>query len=361
MHLISAKNKTSSYPVYIGYNILQNIKLFKDNLKNSRLIIVIDNIVSDLYLTAILNLFVAYSIDVITIGVGEEHKTWDSVSKIIEILTQKKHDRFSTLISFGGGVVGDLAGFAASIFMRGISWIQVPTTLLAQVDAAIGGKTGCNYLGVKNLIGTFYKPRAVVIDVALLKTLAEREYLSGLAEIVKYGMACDGEFFVWLEINSYKLKNRDTQVLQQVIHRCCKIKLAVVELDEKDEGLRRTLNFGHTFAHALEAATKFQRYLHGEAVAIGMLLATRLAVKLGLVGPELLERLRKLLGSLGLAFELEHVACTADVLFNYMTNDKKNHAEQLCLILPCALGEVRVIQGFKLEILEDLIEDYASN
>jgi 3-dehydroquinate synthase len=359
MHLIKATMNNSSCSVYIGNEILSESELLAETFKTSRLIFVCDEIIAKLYLSQILAALPNNSIDLLMIPAKEENKSWDSVMLILKTLSENRHDRYSTIVSLGGGVIGDLTGFAASVYMRGINWVQMPTTLLAQVDASIGGKTGCNFFGIKNLIGTFYQPTSVIIDIALLKSLQQREYLAGLAEVVKYGMACDAEFFVWLEEHHIALKNRDSNILQQAIRRSCEIKLKMVEADETDKGLRRSLNFGHTFAHALEAATNFKRYLHGEAVAIGMLLATRLAVKLAMVDNLLLERLKVLLSNLGLSFELETVNCSTDVLFNFMKSDKKSNAEQLCLILPCALGQVRVLYGFDLETLEDLIKDHA--
>lgn len=353
MHIINGN-------VYVGTNLLKNSELFTDILTSSRLLIITDQYISDLYLPMLLSALAGHRIDTLILPTSEANKNWVLVEKILATLTQLQHDRSSTVISLGGGVIGDLAGFAAAIYMRGTNWLQIPTTLLAQVDAAIGGKTGCNYLGQKNLLGCFYQPKAVVSDLAVLQTLSEREYLAGLAEVVKYGIACDAVFFNWLEEHVLLLKNRDLAALEYVIVRCCEIKLKLVALDETDRGPRLALNFGHTFGHALEAASMFELYLHGEAVAIGMLLATRLAVKLNLVMPEVLNRLHNLLQRLALPLQWQQNSHKLSEVVDCMAADKKKHAGQLRLILPCALGEVRVIQGLDFKCLEELIEDYAS-
>lgn len=347
-------------PIYIGEYILQQNNFWHDILPPTKILIVTDEIIAKLYLPQLLLALDKHNINTLILNSGEQHKTWDSVTKIIATLAQHKYDRSSTLISFGGGVIGDLSGFAAAIFMRGINWVQIPTTLLAQIDSSLGGKTACNFLGYKNLIGTFYNPSAVITDFSLLKSLPHREYAAGLAEVVKYGMACDSNFFYWLEDNIQLLVKKNSTVLATAIEKCCAIKLAIVKQDEKDLGIRRALNFGHTFAHALEAATNFQHYLHGEAVAIGMLLATRLAVRMGLIGQELLQRLYKLLNCLGLPTNWAETHLEVSMIYNYMLTDKKAHEGQISLILPYALGAVKVIQGLELKYLEEIIQENAS-
>lgn len=324
-----------------------------------KILLVLDENVAKIYLVQLEKLFDKYTLNIVFLASGENNKTWQQVTKIIDSLLENQHDRFSTLVSFGGGITGDLAGFAASIFMRGINFVQIPTTLLAQIDAAIGGKNGCNYLGVKNLIGTFYQPQSIIIDIALLETLPQREYISGLVEVVKYGMACDVSFFVWLEKNMISLINRDVGALKVAVRWCCKIKMDLVQKDEKDHGVRRSLNFGHTFAHAIEAATDYNYYLHGEAVAIGMLLATRLAVKLDFIGEAEFTRLKTMLRGLMLPLNWANEYCNPSLIYNFMLADKKKCAQQLHIILPCAVGEVRVLQGLSLKCLEELIVDYA--
>lgn len=340
---------------------LQLQQLLQKNILNRKIVVVTDHVVAELYLNNLLNFLSDFVVQTVTIPSGEQYKTWDAVTKIIDVLVANQHDRYSTLISIGGGVIGDLTGFAASIYMRGMPWLQIPTTLIGQVDAAMGGKTGCNYAGIKNLIGTFYQAQAVLIKPDYLNTLPEREYASGLAEIIKYGMACDSEFFCWLEENMLALKNRESKILQLAITTCCAIKSRIVQADEYDHGLRRVLNFGHTFGHAIEAATQFKFYLHGEAVALGMLLATRLAVTLKRVDVTVLRRLENLIQVAGVLPKSSQMHFDVCELNNYMLQDKKNRAGQLCLILPCALGAVTVVQGVEAKCIEELIKEYASS
>jgi len=359
MSIITAHTKHSSYPIYIDADLLTNKLIFKTELNSSKIMIVTDSIVAEHYLDILLDTLAEYYPDTIIVDSGEAHKNWLAIEQIITSLAKQQHDRFSTVITLGGGVVGDLGGFAASIYMRGINLIHVPTSLLAQVDACIGGKTGCNFLGFKNLIGTFYQPNAVIIDSNLIKTLPDREYIAGLAEIVKYGVACDADLFSWLELNIDALNSRDASILQAAIKRCCDLKAKVVQQDEKDQEQRMILNFGHTFAHAIESATDFNYYLHGEAVSIGMLLATRLAVKLGHVGGSLLDRLATLLQALRLPISVDYDRYTPSMLCNFISNDKKKNSAQLSLILPCELGKVKVFRDIALNTLENLMEEYA--
>ncbi len=346
--------------IFIENNLLANAALFADYCSRSRLAIVTDSSLAQQYLPILLQSLANYDYSILSLESGEENKNWSEIEKIIQHLLSHGHDRNTLLISFAGGVIGDLSGFAASIYMRGMKWLQIPTTLLAQVDAAIGGKTGCNFLGVKNLLGTFHQPNAIFIDPTLLRTLAEREYRSGLAEVVKYGMCCDAEFFLWLEQNVHSIRLRDPLTLQTMIERCCALKYALVLQDEQDHGLRKNLNFGHTFAHALEAATGFGRYLHGEAVAIGMLLATHLAVKLELVDFGLFIRLRNLLHALGINISYDTSVCGIRMLFDYMGKDKKRVNKALCLVLPCALGQVRALEYMDVKYLEGLMDGYTN-
>lgn len=347
--------------IYIDINLLSNSALFADLCRKSRLVLVTETYMQQHYLITLLPMLQGNDYSILTLSGGESNKNWASVEKIIQHLIEQQHDRDSILISFAGGVVGDLCGFAASIYMRGINWIQIPTTLLAQVDAAVGGKTGCNFAGHKNLIGSFHQPLAVLCDPQLILSLPEREYLAGLAEVVKYGMSCDADFFCWLEANVNLIKQRDLFSLQAIITRCCNIKASIVAQDERDHGLRMVLNFGHTFAHALESASGFEQYLHGEAVSIGMLLVTHLAVKLKLVDSDLLVRLRSLLVALGINTQYDSARYSMRMLFEYLKFDKKRQGAALRLILPCALGQVRALQYTDVNYLEGLMDGYANS
>lgn len=357
MRIISGNTSTGSYCVYIGADLVSPA-LFTKVLPSKNVLVVCDETVAKLHLPNLLENLKDFSVNSVVLPSGEWNKDWRAVSRILDVLTELQYDRHSVLLSLGGGVIGDLTGFAASIYMRGMYWVQVPTTLMAQVDAALGGKTGCNYSGVKNLIGTFYQPHAVITDIAFLATLPHREYISALAELVKYGIACDQNFFAWLEQHALKLKAKDPHVLQQAIMRSSEIKLDLVQRDETDHGVRQNLNLGHTFAHAIEAATGFKLYLHGEAVAIGILLAAELAVKLGLVTNDVAIRITKVISQLALPSKLDP-ACDIGTLINFMMMDKKKKGATLTLILPCAVGEVRVVEGIDLENIEELVEHYA--
>lgn len=345
--------------IYIGAGLLNNLQLITSKLPSNKLLIVTDEIVGHLHLKRVRSALAAYDPDILILPSGETNKNWFAVESILQALLQHKHDRHSTIISLGGGVVGDLTGFAASIYMRGINWIQIPTTLLAQVDAAIGGKTGCNFAGVKNLIGTFYFPQAILIDTEFLTDLPDKDYLAGLAEVVKYGMACDAAFFCWLEEHKQQILKRDAEILKAMIIRSCELKLAVVQDDVHDLDQRMILNFGHSFAHAIEAASGFKHYLHGEAVAIGMLIAARWAVKLGILKRDILDRLCSLIVYFGLPTELDRSICSLGMLFDCITNDKKKRAGILNFILPCALGRVVKVERLETQDLEDVLQEYA--
>jgi 3-dehydroquinate synthase len=246
------------------------------------------------------------------------------------------------MVAVGGGVIGDLAGFVAATFARGLPFVQVPTTLLAQVDSSVGGKVGINLAGGKNMVGAFWQPAGVLIDTAVLSTLSDREYRAGLAEVVKYGVILDAAFFAYLEGHAAELAARDAEVLRHVIARSCQLKASVVERDEREQsGLRAVLNYGHTFCHALETVTGYGKYLHGEAVAIGMLCASRLAERLGRVDKTFTERQQKLLETLGLPVDFP--AVDHDSLLHAMSHDKKVEHGRLRFVLPTRMGHVELV------------------
>lgn len=338
MHIVGAN-------IYIAENLLLNQEFFSGILPDAKLVIVSDQNVAMHYLSQLVLVLEKYSIDTLILPAGETNKTWQNTEKIMHLLIKKQHDRNTILISLGGGVIADMVGFVASIYMRGMKLIHIPTSLLAQIDACIGGKTGFNYLGLKNILGTFYPAQAIIIDPLVLHTLSKREYISGLAEAVKYGMACDADFFIWLEENCQQILNRDLQRLVYLIQRCCEIKSSIIKQDMHDLGERRILNFGHTYAHAIEAASGFNHYLHGEAVAIGMLLATKLAVKLEICDISLCQRLENLILKFGLPSKLNHKLCSLETVNTKLLMDKKKHSAQLTLILPYDLGRVRVVEN----------------
>lgn len=277
---------------------------------------------------------------------GEQTKSLVHVSELYDLLIEFPADRQTVIVAVGGGVIGDLAGFAAATFARGIPFVQVPTTLLAQVDSSVGGKVGINHPCGKNMIGAFYQPRGVLIDTAVLNTLPVRDFRSGLAEVVKYGVILDADFFVYLEKNIAGINSRDPGVLRYVVSRCCRLKADVVEQDEFEmTGVRAALNYGHTFAHAFEALSGYNELLHGEAVAIGMVYASRLAEKLGMIPAETTRRQIDLLAALGLPTRLpDGLKFSAEDILGKMKIDKKTVAGQLRFILPTRLGAVQVVK-----------------
>lgn len=270
-------------------------------------------------------------VDVVTLADGEIHKTWSSVSAILDRLLEVGADRHAVVYALGGGVVGDLAGFAASIFMRGIAFVQVPTTLLAQVDSSVGGKTGFNHAKGKNLIGAFHQPQAVWVNLETLRSLPDREYRAGLAEVVKYGPIADPSFFAWMESHAEALVERDPGALKVAVRRSCEIKAAVVAADEHEGGVRAALNLGHTFGHALEAGLGYGALLHGEAVAMGMVMATQASVDVLGCDPDVLTRLVQLLARLGLATRAPYLA--PDRFIQLMLGDKKNQGGAIRYVL----------------------------
>lgn len=280
--------------------------------------------------------------DLVIVESGEPSKSVEMATALWEKLLQLNADRKTVVIAVGGGVIGDLAGFAAATFARGARFVQVPTSLLAQVDSSVGGKVGVNLPAAKNMVGAFLQPIGVLIDTATLDTLDDREYRSGLAEVVKYGVILDGEFFAYLEANQAGLVERDHAVLRRVIARCCRLKADIVEQDEREEtGVRTVLNYGHTFAHAYEALSGYGELLHGEAVAMGMLCASRLAERLGRVDAEFTARQERLLAGLGLPTEMPDLK--AGQVLRTMMHDKKVEHGRLRFVLPVAMGKVELV------------------
>jgi 3-dehydroquinate synthase len=276
----------------------------------------------------------------VTLPDGERFKNLKSVSRVYDELIRKSYERSSTLLALGGGVIGDLAGFAAATFMRGIGFVQVPTTLAAQVDASIGGKTGVDHPKGKNLIGAFHQPKLVFIDPDVLRTLNRREFVSGLAEVIKYGVIRDEEFFSYLEDNMDKILNQEPAALAHAIRRSCAIKAGVVQMDEREGGLRKILNYGHTFGHALETITNYRTYLHGEAVSVGMAFAAQLSVRLGFSDASTARRQTEILKRAGLPVALPKTR-TADIL-KTMTLDKKVSDGKIHFVLAEQIGRVVV-------------------
>lgn len=351
MEKLSVNLKERSYSIYIGYNILG------DMLQNlireySSYLIISHQFLVDLYKEELKTLNLEKN--TIYVPEGERSKSFKEVIRISRELVRKGADRKSVLIAFGGGVIGDLTGFVASIYMRGIDFIQVPTTLLSQVDSSIGGKTGINIPEGKNLIGSFYHPVDVVVDVKTLKTLPDREYKSGIAEIIKYGMIMDHNFFEYLEDNYKGILRRDPNILIYIIKRSLECKKNVVEADEKENNLRMILNFGHTFGHAIEAKGRYKRFLHGEAVSIGMVMASKLAFKIGLCDFSVVERLVNLLRKFDLPLKNPY---RIEDLIEFIKKDKKSFKNKFRFILPIKIGEVKIVDNLDLDEVVTLLKE----
>ncbi len=286
---------------------------------------------------------------------GEASKTWQTLNTIFDALLAAQADRKTVLVALGGGVVGDLAGFAAATYQRGIAHLQVPTTLLAQVDSSVGGKTAINHPLGKNMIGAFHQPLAVIADTTTLASLTAREYAAGLAEVVKYGAIHDLSFLAWIETNADRLLAREAAALAHAIRRSCEIKAAIVAADEREAGVRALLNFGHTFGHAIESAAGYGTWLHGEAVAAGMALAARLSARLGRVPESDARRLVALLERLRLPVKAPWIS--REVWLEYMGRDKKNEGGRITLILLDALGRGAVAKDVAPSALADFLAE----
>jgi len=358
MEKIRVELAERSYDISIGSNILEGIG---DNVKlfglSPKIAIVSNPTVFSLYGEYLSASVKKAGFDLLTVTIpdGEEYKDLLWVEHIYDELLKHKLDRSSALIALGGGVIGDITGFAASTYMRGISCIQVPTTLLAQVDSSVGGKTGVNHKLGKNMIGTFWQPRLVWIDIATLKTLPRRELLAGLAEVIKYGIIYDEKLFEFLEVNREKILNLDSNALTHIIKRSCEIKADVVSKDERESGLRSILNYGHTIGHAIETVTGYTRFLHGEAVAIGMCLEARLSQMINLIDKDRVSKIKAIIDSYGLPSEMP-----ADIdmnsILSSMQLDKKAVAGELKFILPEKIGWVRIYKGVTEKSLRKLFE-----
>lgn len=327
-----------SYPIAIGPDLLGDGALLNRHIDGGKAAIVTNTTVAPLYLERVAGALRAQGREVVEIVLpnGEEYKNWESLNLVYDALLQNRCDRKTTLVALGGGVIGDLTGFAASSYMRGVPFVQLPTTLLSQVDSSVGGKTGINHPLGKNMIGAFYQPRAVIADTATLDTLPPRELSAGLAEVIKHGAILDADYFAWIEQNIGKLVAREPQAMAYAIARSCEIKAEVVRKDEREGGLRAVLNFGHTFGHAIESGLGYGNWLHGEAVGCGMVMAADLSARLGLVDAATVERVRALVAAAGLPTVAPDLG--AERWIELMSVDKKNEGGAIKFILLKPLG-----------------------
>ncbi|VXB21992.1 3-dehydroquinate synthase [Pseudomonas sp. 8AS] len=347
-----------SYPIYIGEGLLARAELFKQHLAGRQVAIVTNETVAPLYLKALETSLAGCELASVILPDGEAHKNWQTLQLIFDGLLQARHDRRTTVIALGGGVVGDMAGFAAACYQRGVDFIQVPTTLLSQVDSSVGGKTGINHPLGKNMVGAFYQPKAVVIDTSVLATLPARELSAGLAEVIKYGLICDEAFLGWLEAHVEALRALDGRALVEAIERSCAAKARVVGADERESGVRATLNLGHTFGHAIETHMGYGVWLHGEAVAAGTAMALEMSTRLGWISASERDRGLRLLIKAGLPV-VPPVEMTADDFLEHMAVDKKVLDGRLRLVLLRRMGDAVVTDEFPREVLDaTLAADY---
>ena len=344
-----------SYPIHIGSGLLRQPELLRPCIAGSRVAVITNETVGPLYLDTLLKQLTQWDPVCVVLPDGEVHKTLDVLNNIYTALLKNRCDRKTTLIALGGGVVGDMTGFAAATYQRGVPFIQVPTTLLAQVDSSVGGKTGVNHPLGKNMIGAFHQPECVIIDTDTLATLPDKELSAGLAEVIKYGLIGDADFFVWLEQNLDKLLQRQPLALAYAIERSCTDKARVVAADEREAGSRALLNLGHTFGHAIETGAGYGAWLHGEAVAAGMCMAADLSRRLGWLEPEEYVRIEKLIQRAQLPTRAPKTLSAAQ-LREYMSVDKKVEAGKLRLVLPKGLGHSVIAADFPSALLNETLE-----
>ena len=339
MRTLNVSLGARSYPIYIGSGLLGRAELLVDKLKTPRVAVVTNETVARYYLETLTDALRGAGVVVtpVVLPDGEEYKNWQTLNLIFDAMLASRCDRSTTVVALGGGVVGDMAGFAAACYQRGVPFIQIPTTLLAQVDSSVGGKTGINHPLGKNMIGAFHQPRAVIADTDTLDTLPDRELKAGLAEVIKYGLIRDLPFFQWLEAHMERLLARDGEALTYAIERSCANKAEIVAEDETESGVRALLNLGHTFGHAIEAGLGYGVWLHGEAVAAGMAMAADLSQRLGWLGPGDVARIRALLERAGLPVRGPRLG--ADRYLELMSLDKKVASGRLRLILLRAIGQ----------------------
>jgi 3-dehydroquinate synthase len=350
-----------SYPIHIDRGLLARTELLLPHLGQRKVAIVTNSTIAPLYLEPLTSALGNAAVEVVPIVVadGEDHKNWQTLNTIFDLLLAHRCERRTTIIALGGGVVGDLAGFAAATYQRGVPFIQMPTTLLAQVDSSVGGKTAINHPRGKNMIGAFHQPRLVVADIATLDTLPARELSAGLAEVIKYGLIMDAPFLAWLEVNMEKLRGRDVDALAYAVARSCENKARVVAADEREAGARALLNLGHTFGHAIEAGLGFGTWLHGEAVAAGIILAARLSERMGLLNSAEVERVARLMSRAGLPTEAPDLGVAR--YLELMGHDKKVQDGKLRLVLLRALGKAFVTSDFHPEDLRQVLAGAAAH
>ena len=344
MNTLKVELGSRSYPILIGEGLLGRRELLGQHVPARDVLVVSNAIVAPLYLDAVSESLRPRRVVEAVLPDGEAHKTLTNVARLLDVLVANRFGRDCAVIALGGGVVGDMAGFAAACYQRGVSYAQVPTTLLAQVDSSVGGKTGVNHPAGKNLIGAFHQPSVVLTDTRTLATLPARELRAGLAEVIKYGLICDAAFFGWLETHLDELLAGDPAALAHVIRRSCEIKAEIVGRDEREQADRALLNLGHTFGHAVESATGYTQWLHGEAVGAGLLMAAAMSCECGLLNESEVARIRRLIGRSGLPEKIEGV--TPQAALEHMRMDKKVQGGRIRLVLLRKIGDAFVTADY---------------
>jgi 3-dehydroquinate synthase len=359
MQTLTVELADRSYPIHIGAGLLCHAQLIQSALPARDVLLVSNTTVAPLYAAAVKQALADRNVIEAILPDGEQHKSLAMAGRVFDVLVANRFGRDAMVLALGGGVVGDLAGFVAACYQRGVDCVQVPTTLLAQVDSSVGGKTAVNHPGGKNLIGAFHQPRAVIADTDVLASLPERELKAGIAEVIKYGLISDRAFFDWLEANIDALLARNAAALAHAIHRSCQIKAEIVGRDEREQGERALLNLGHTFGHAVESATGYTEWLHGEAVGAGMRMAARMSQRCGALGASDVERVERLLQRAGLAREAPRIG--ADKAADFMRMDKKVQSGRVRLVLLEAIGKARITGDYADQALrQTLVEQFGA-
>jgi 3-dehydroquinate synthase len=353
---IQVSTPTSSYPIYIGNHMFDQLGPLEQHLNGQQVAIISDTNVAPLFEPPLKQILSDYTPLSIVLEADEKHKNLATVETIYRKLLENQFHRDATLIAVGGGVVGDICGFVASTYQRGISFIQMPTTLLSQVDASVGGKTGVNHALGKNMIGTFYQPQCVIIDIAALASLPDREYKAGIAEIIKYGLIMDDAFLEDLEQHMDALLDRDVDMMHRVVHKACECKAQIVMQDEKEKGPRALLNFGHSFAHAIETAQTYKGLLHGEAVSVGMRIATQLSCELGYVDAAASKRVTDILRAAGLPLDVPK-GISSEQMIALMRQDKKVADGKIRLVLLKKIGEAILEEAPSPRMMDAFLEN----
>ena len=355
--ILNVELADKSYPIYIGSNLLSSKSLLSDHIQGKQVMIVTNSTIAPLYLEKLKDTLSDFNVESVVLPDGEEFKTLETLNKVFDALLKAKFDRSSTLVALGGGVVGDITGYAAASYQRGVNFIQVPTSLLSQVDSSVGGKTGVNHELGKNMIGAFYQPKAVIIDVDTLDTLSDQEYSAGMAEVIKYGLLGNADFFSMLETNIESIMARNKDLIIEIIFNSCKDKASIVALDEFERGKRALLNLGHTFGHGIENAFGYGNYLHGEAVSIGMVKAAKLSMDEGHLSHEDAIRVESILSKADLPISIKK-SIGSETLIEAMSLDKKSIDGKIRLVLLKALGDSYLTDSYSKENFNKVINNF---